>query len=59
MADFLIGDNVIVECDGDSHFGYSNLQPLHVTIIRNLTFILSGYKVVLIDIQELNELREK
>lgn len=59
MADFLIGEKLIIECDGDAHFGYSNLEPLYTAIIRNLTFILSGYKVIIIDIQELNELRKK
>ena len=49
MADFLMDGKIIIESDGDSHFNYQSLQFGDNFIIRNLSHILNGYKVISIN----------
>lgn len=55
-VDFLLPTyNLIIECDGDSHTDYKQMELTTDTTWRNMIFLLSGYRMIVIDMWEINK----
>lgn len=57
FVDFLLEDNIIIEIDGDYHFNVHKMEYNENTQFRNLHLLLSGYRLILLNIFEYNENR--
>lgn len=57
VTDFVVDDEIIVECDGDSHLMYNKMETSQKTALRNMIHMINGYKVVTINMLEVNQYR--
>lgn len=55
--DFLL-DDIIIECDGDHHFDLHTMDYNETTHFRNLHLLLSGYRLLIVNIFEYNRHRK-
>lgn len=55
-VDFLV-DDIVIECDGDHHFDLHTMDYNETTHFRNLHLLLSGYRLLIVNIFEYNRHR--
>lgn len=55
-VDFLLPTyNLIIECDGDTHTNYKLMEATAETTWRNMIMLMSGYRMVVLDMWEINK----
>ena len=57
-VDYVIDDQIIVECDGDSHNLTNKIEVGYKTAVRNVVHMINGCKVVVISFLEINKYRD-